>query len=82
MGRVSKVLSIRIRYRFIPIVGTSKRFQELLADNSITRPMSRTGNVWDNAAIYSFFLSLKTERVSRKTYRTREEAKADVLNLH
>ena len=28
----------------------------------------------------SFFSSLKTERTARKTYRTREDAKADVFN--
>jgi putative transposase len=42
--------------------------------------MSRSGNVWDNAAMESFFSSLKTERTARKTYRTREEAKADVFD--
>ena len=28
----------------------------------------------------SFFSSLKTERIARKTYRTRDEAKADVFD--
>jgi putative transposase len=28
----------------------------------------------------SFFSSLKTERTARKTYRTRDEAKADVFD--
>jgi putative transposase len=28
--------------------------------------MSRLGNVWDNAAMESFFSSLKTERTARK----------------
>jgi putative transposase len=32
--------------------------------------MSRSGNVWDNAAMESFFSSLKTERTARKMYRT------------
>jgi transposase InsO family protein len=43
--------------------------------------MSRSGNVWDNAAMESFFSSLKTERTARKTYRTRDEAKADVFDV-
>ena len=38
------------------------------------------GNVWDNAAMESFFSSLKTERTARKLYRTRDEAKADVFD--
>ena len=42
--------------------------------------MSRSGNVWDNAAMESFFSSLKTERTARKTYRTRDEARADVFD--
>jgi len=42
--------------------------------------MSRSGNVWDNAAMESFFSSLKTERIERKTYPTRNEARADVFD--
>ena len=42
--------------------------------------MSRSGNVWDNAAMENFFSSLKTERTARKIYRTRDEAKADVFD--
>ena len=34
----------------------------------------------DNAAIESVFSSLKTERTARRTYRTREEAKADAFD--
>jgi hypothetical protein len=30
----------------------------------------------------SFFSSLKTKRTARKPYRSRDEAKADVFNLH
>lgn len=42
--------------------------------------MSRSGNVWDNAAMESFFSSLKTERTARKAYQTRNEARADVFD--
>jgi putative transposase len=42
--------------------------------------MSRQGDVWDNSAMESFFSSLKTERVRRRVYATREEAKADVFD--
>jgi putative transposase len=51
-----------------------------MADHGITCSMSRSGNVWDNAAMESFFSSLKTERTARKIYRTRDEAKADVFD--
>ena len=59
---------------------TSEPFQRLMADHGITCSMSRSGNVWDNAAMESFFSSLKTERVRRKTYRTRQQARADVFD--
>ena len=49
-------------------------------DNGVTCSMSRSSNVWDNAAMESFFSSLKTERTARKTYRTRDHAKADVFD--
>ena len=59
---------------------TSEQFQRLLADHGVICSMSRSGNVWDNAAMESFFSSLKTERVARKTYRTRDDARADVFD--
>jgi hypothetical protein len=39
---------------------TSEQFQKLMADHSVICSMSRSGNVWDNAAMESFFSSLKT----------------------
>jgi putative transposase len=59
---------------------TSESFQRLLAAHGVTCSMSRAGNVWDNAAMESFFSSLKTERTAAKTYRTRVQAKADVFD--
>jgi putative transposase len=59
---------------------TSDQFQRLMADHGVACSMSRSGNVWDNAAMESFFSSLKTERTARKTYRTRDQAKADVFD--
>ena len=59
---------------------TSEQFQRLMAECGVTCSMSRAGNVWDNAAMESFFSSLKTERTARKTYRTRDQAKADVFD--
>jgi putative transposase len=49
---------------------TSEQFQKLMADHGVVCSMSRSGNVWDNAAMESFFSSLKTERTARKTYRS------------
>ena len=59
---------------------TSQQFQTLMRDNGVTCSMSRSGNVWDNAAMESFFSSLKTERVRRQVYRTRDAARADVFD--
>ncbi len=59
---------------------TSEQFQRLLAENGVTCSMSRSGNVWDNAAMESFFSSLKIERTDRRTYRTRDQAKADIFD--
>jgi Transposase and inactivated derivatives len=59
---------------------TSEQFQRLMADHGITCSISRSGNVWDNAAMESFFSSLKTERTARKVYRTRGDARADVFD--
>ena len=42
--------------------------------------MSRRGNCFDNAVAESFFQLLKCERIRRKTYATREQARADVFD--
>jgi transposase InsO family protein len=52
----------------------------LIADHGTVCSRSRSGNVWDIAAMESFFSSLKNERRARKVYRTRDEAKADVFD--
>jgi putative transposase len=59
---------------------TSEPFQRLMSAHGISCSMSRSGNVWDNAAMESFFSSLKTERTLGKTYRTRDQARADVFD--
>jgi putative transposase len=59
---------------------TSEQFQEFLAEHGIQCSMSRSGNCWDNAAMESFFSTLKAERMSRRHYSTRDEAKADAFD--
>ena len=59
---------------------TSDHFQRLLAEQGIICSMSRAGEVWDNSAMESFFSTMKTERVNRKVYRTRSEARSDVFD--
>ena len=59
---------------------TSESFQRLLSDLGVTCSMSRSGNVWDNSVMESFFSTLKTERTNRKHYATRDAARADVFD--
>jgi putative transposase len=51
-----------------------------MADNGVDCSMSRSGSVWDIAAIESLFSSLKTKPIGRKVYRTRDAARADVFD--
>ena len=59
---------------------TSEHFQKLLVEQGSVCSMSRAGEVWDNSAMESFFSSMKTERMGRKVYRTRDQAHADVFD--
>ena len=59
---------------------TSEDFQRLLETHGITCSMSRRGNCWDNAAMENFFSTLKTERLSRRRYCTRDELRADIFD--
>jgi putative transposase len=58
---------------------TSGHLQDLMREQDIQCSMSRAGEVWDNSAMESFFSSMKTERLARKVYRTREEIRVDVF---
>ena len=42
--------------------------------------MSRRGNCHDNAVAESFFQLLKRERIKKRVYTTREQARADIFN--
>jgi putative transposase len=57
-----------------------EEFQRLMAHHGVTCSMSRSGNVLDNAAMESFVSSLKTERLARNIYRTRDAARAEVFD--
>jgi putative transposase len=54
-------------------------YQACLADYHIQVSMSRTGNCYDNAPMESFFSTLKSDRVHRIDYQTRQEAKTDIF---
>ena len=55
-------------------------WRKFLKDNNLEASMSRKGNCHDNAVAESFFSNLKTERIRRKIYKTRDEARADIFN--
>jgi putative transposase len=59
---------------------TSHEWREFLTDHNLEASMSRRGNCYDNAIAESFFHLLKTERIRRKTYKTRQEARQDVFD--
>lgn len=54
-------------------------YQAALELHGFLCSMSRKGNCYDNAAMESFFHSLKVEQVHDRRYRTREEARADIF---
>ena len=58
---------------------TSHDFQKKLAQHNITASTSGTGNCYDNAAMESFFHTLKTEHVYFERYQTREQAKSSIF---
>lgn len=58
---------------------TSQDFRKKLEAHNITASMSGTGNCYDNAAMESFFHTLKTEHVYFERYQTREQAKQSIF---
>lgn len=58
---------------------TSAVFQELLTVHAIQPSVGRTGDCYDNAAMESFFATLKRERIQHQIYATRAEARTAVF---
>ena len=59
---------------------TSDDFRDVLKQHGIECSMSARGSCYDNAVVESFFSLLKRERVRGQTYKTREEAMADIFD--
>lgn len=57
----------------------SNAYQNLMDRNDIVCSMSRKGNCWDNAAMESFYHSLKTEWVVFEDYFTRSQARSSLF---
>ena len=54
-------------------------YRQLQAHHQMVTSMSRKGNCWDNAAMESFFATLKSELVERHHYRSPAEARGDIF---
>lgn len=59
---------------------TGSDWQSFLKTHGMVCSMSRRGNCHDNAVAESFFQLLKRERVKRRIYLTREQARADIFD--
>ncbi len=59
---------------------TSMDWAAFLRAHNLEHSMSRRGNCHDNAVAESFFNLLKRERIRRKTYKTRAQARQDVFD--
>lgn len=58
---------------------TSRAFQRCLESHGMARSMSRPGNPRDNAVAESFFKTLERELIDDRRYKTRDEARQEVL---
>lgn len=58
---------------------TSIEWAAFLKQHNLEHSMSRRGNCHDNAVAESFFNLLKRERIRKKVYKTRENARRDVF---
>lgn len=59
---------------------TSMDWSAFTRAHNLEHSMSRRGNCHDNAVAESFFNLLKRERIRRRTYKTRGEARQDVFD--
>ncbi|VAW00799.1 Mobile element protein [hydrothermal vent metagenome] len=59
---------------------TSMDWASFLKAHNLEHSMSRRGNCHDNAVAESFFNLLKRERIRRRAYKTRQDARRDVFD--
>ena len=57
----------------------SDRYRKLIKDYEMVQSMSREANCWDNAAMESFFKTLKVELIHQQRYETRAQARRTSL---
>ena len=59
---------------------TSHEWQSFLKSDGLEGSMSRRVNCHDNAVAESFFQLLKRERINKRIYGTRDEARSDIFD--
>lgn len=59
---------------------TSEDWRAFLKLHNLEPSMSRRGNCYDNAVAESFFQLLKRERIKRRIYKNREDARSDIFD--
>ena len=60
---------------------TSYEWQSFLEEHGLQGSMSKCGNCHDNAVAEGFFQLLKRERINKRIYTTRQDARADIFNF-
>ena len=58
----------------------SKKFRRLLHEHGVRQSAGRVGTCWDNAAVESFFATLKTELVHVRSWPTRTQARTAIFD--
>jgi len=58
---------------------TSPLYRAVLAHHGLVASMSRKGNCYDNAAVESFFSTLKNELIHDRQYHSREAARVEIF---
>ena len=56
-------------------------YRQALAEAGLTASMSRKGNCYDNAAMESFWSTLKMELVYRRDFATRDQARTEIFDF-
>lgn len=59
---------------------TSQEWQSFLKNHNLESSMSRRGNCYDNAVAESFFQLLKREKIRRKVFPSREDARSEIFD--
>jgi putative transposase len=59
---------------------TSRQYANLARDLGVTHSVGRKGQCWDNAVAESFFATLKTELIHRRTWPTRKATSTAIFD--